>query len=320
MLDLKNLLCAALAAGLFFSASNAEARFGKHSDSDDSDKKEKKEKKNDDRPAPAPSHAAPSHVHDASAVTPSRVHDASPVGSSRPPPAPEPPRERVIVVEPAPPPSYYVEPAPPPSYYAEPPPPPPGYYGEPPPVSQPPPEVYTPRKDTIASSLRLGIDGGPMGGGVGLNLFLSFEGERLGLDGRVTGLSLPTDDGTGGTDTITVARAHLTYAVVAQERIRWRLEAGISSAHAPDLVVYGPSFGTSFEARLGGPLDLELSLQGTPVPYRQVDTQAALALKAYPFVARAGWRTLLLDDAGLVDGVVHRDVFSGPFAGVGLFF
>lgn len=304
MLDLKNLLCAALTAGLFFSASSAEARFGKHSDSSDSDNKsdsKKEEKKHEEH-----HESSPSHEHDASAVTPSRVHDAGPVGSSRPPP--EPPRERVIVVEPTPT-DYYVQP-----------PPPPGYYGEPPPVSEPPPEVYTPRKDTIASSLRLGIDGGAMSGGGGVNLFLAFEGEQLGVDGRFTALALPTDDGSDGTDEITVARVHLTYAVLAQEHVRWRVEAGFSSAHAQDLEVYGPSLGTSLEARLGGPLDLELSLQGTPFPYRQMDTHAALALKAYPFVFRAGWRTLLLNDAGLVDGVEHQDILSGPFAGVGLFF
>jgi hypothetical protein len=312
VLDLKNLLSAALVASLFFSASNAEARFGKSSSSSDSDdKKETKEKKDkdDDR-----RESSSSRVHDASAVTPSNnTHDASPVGSSRPPPPPEPPRERVIVVEPAPPPTYYVEPPPPSGYYGEPPP--PGYYGEP-----PPPEVSTPRRDTIASNVRLGLDGGPLSGGVGVNLYLAFEGERLGLDGRVTGLSLPTDDGTEGTDGITVARVHLTYAVAARDRLRWRVEAGFSTAKAPDLQVVGPSLGTSLEARLAGPLDFELSLQGTPFPYRQVDTQAGLALKAYPFVARAGWRTLFLDDAGLVDGVVHQDVFNGPYAGLGLFF
>jgi hypothetical protein len=91
-------------------------------------------------------------------------------------------------------------------------------------------------------------------------------------------------------------------------------------AQAPDLKVVGLSLGTSFEARLARPLDLELRLQGTPFPYRQVDAQAALALKSYPWVVRAGWRTLLLDDAGLVDGEVHRDVFNGPFLGFGLFF
>jgi hypothetical protein len=309
VLDLKNLLCAALAASLLFSASEAEARFGKRSsNSSDSEKKEeKKEKKKERKEEPAPK------VHDASAVTPSRVHDASPVGSSRPRPSP-PPREpahgHVIVVHPAP---------PPPGYYVEPAPPPPGYYAEPVPV-RPPPEVYARRKDTIYSPLRLGLGFGSLGGGYGLDLLLAFEGERVGVDGRVTGLTLPTDDGTEGSDTLSLAGAHLTYALVAQERVRWRVEAGVSMARAPDLTVVGPSLGTSFEARIARPLDFELRLQGTPFPYRQVDAQAALALKHNPWVVRAGWRTLLLDDAGLVDGVVHRDLFNGPFLGFGLFF
>lgn len=311
MLDLRNLLCAALAASLLFSASEAEARFGKRSsNSSDSEKKEEKKekkKKKERKEEPAPK------VHDASAVTPSRTHDASPVGSSRPrppPPPPEPAHEHVIVVAPAP---------PPPGYYVAPAPPPPSYYVEPVPVSQPP-QVYAPRKDTIHSALRLGLGLGSLGGGYGLDLLLAFEGERVGLDGRVTGLTLPTDDGTEGSDTISLAGAHLTYALVAQERMRWRVEGGVSMARAPDLTVVGLSFGTSFEARIARPLDLELRLQGTPFPYRQVDAQAALALKSYPWVARAGWRTLLLDDAGLVDGEVHRDLFNGPFLGFGLFF
>lgn len=298
MLDLKNLLCAALAASLFFSASEAEARFGKSSRSSDSEKEEKKEKKKKE----------------------DRVHDASPVGSSRPnppPPPPEPPRERVIVVEPAP--AYYVEPAPPPAYYVEPAPPPPTYYVEPAPVA-PPPEVSIPRKDTLFSPLHLGLEAGPSGGGSRANLFLAIEGERLGVDGRLSGLDLPTDDGSEGSDQIAVSEVHLTYAIIAQDKIRLRLEGGLSYAEAPDLKVLGPSLGTSFEGRLGGNLDFELRLQATPFPYRQVDSQAALALKLYPFALRAGWRTLLLDDAGLVDGVVHRDVFNGPFVGLGLFF
>jgi hypothetical protein len=69
-----------------------------------------------------------------------------------------------------------------------------------------------------------------------------------------------------------------------------------------------------------GPVDFELSLQGTPFPYRQLDTTAALALKGYPWAVRAGWRTLLLNDAGLVDGEVHQDLFNGPYIGLGLFF
>jgi hypothetical protein len=297
VLDLRNLLCAALAASLLFSASEAEARFGKRSSSSsDSEKKEKKEKKEEREEEPAP------QVHDASAVTPKRVHDASPVGSSRPrppPPPPEPEHEEVIVYEPAPPP--------------------PGYYVEPVPVRRAP-EVYAPRKDTVYSTLRLGLGLGSLGGGYGLDLLLALEGDQIGVDGRYTGLSLPTDDGTEGSDSISLAGAHLTYALITKDRVRWRVEGGISSARAPDLQVVGLSLGTSFEARLARPLDLELRLQGTPFPYRQADAQAALALKSYPWAVRAGWRTLLLDDAGLVDGEVHRELFNGPFLGAGVFF
>src|SRR5437868_6019589 len=42
--SIRNLLCAALAASVLFSASNAEARFGKHSDSDSSDSSDKSSK------------------------------------------------------------------------------------------------------------------------------------------------------------------------------------------------------------------------------------------------------------------------------------
>ena len=304
MFAARNLLCAALAAGLFFSASDAEARFGKRSNSSDSEQKEEKKKKDSDKEerhdAPAP------RVHDASPVSSGRTHDASPVGSSRPPPPPPPPR--VVVVEPAPEPEYYA-------------PPPPSYYVSPSRTTSLPPKRSAPRARTPSSARcawawREGLRVEARG----LNLSLAIEGEQVGLEGRVTGLALPTDDGSGGSDSITVTGVHLTYALVAQDRLRWRVEAGFTSAHAPDLTVYGPSLGTSFEARLGNPLDFELRLQGTPFPYRQVDAQAALALKLNPWVLRAGWRTLLLDDAGLVDGEVHRDVFSGPFVGAGLIF
>ncbi|WP_224244912.1 hypothetical protein [Hyalangium gracile] len=313
MFDLKNLLSAALVASLFFSASAAEARFGKSSSSSDSEKKEKKKDKEDR------DDSSSRRVHDASPV---RTHDASPVGSSRPRPPPPPPRERVVVVEPAP--TYYVEPAP--TYYVEPAPtyyvapaPPPTSYAEPAQVVQPLPEPAPARKDSVYSPLRLGLESGPTGGGSRTHLSLALEGDRLGLDGRITGLVLGTDDGSAGTDTIAAASVHLTYAIVTEDRIRVRVEGGFTYAEAPELKVFGPSMGSSFEGRLTPHLDFELRLQATPFPYLQVDTQAALAVKFHPFALRAGWRTLLMDDAGLVDGEVHRDVFHGPFIGLGLF-
>jgi hypothetical protein len=169
-------------------------------------------------------------------------------------------------------------------------------------------------------SLRGGLQGGPLGGGTGVDLFLGIEGFRFGVDGRVTGLGLPTDDGTPGTDSITLLEGHLTWAFISQERMRLRGEAGVSSAIAPDVTFTGLSLGVSFEACVVGPLDVEARLQTTPFPYRQVDASAALALHLGALVVRGGYRGMVLDDAGLVDGIVHRDTFNGPYFGLGLTF
>ena len=67
-------------------------------------------------------------------------------------------------------------------------------------------------------------------------------------------------------------------------------------------------------------LDVEGRGQFVPVPYIQVDAQAGLALRLGILTLRSGWRWLMLDDRGRVDGVVHRDYFSGPYAGLGLNF
>jgi hypothetical protein len=304
MIHLKHLLCATLAASLLLPGSEAEARFGKRSNSSDSEKKEKKEKKQDkDDDDDDDEKRSSGRVHDASAVdTSKRTHDASAVGS-RPPPPPPPPRDSgpdtVIIVE-QPPPAYYV---PPPAAYVA-----------------PDSELsLRPQKDTVYNPMRLALGGGPLGGGVGIDLMLTFEGEQMGLDGRVLGMALPTDDGTEGTDGITVAGAHLTYALVAHDRLRLRVEGGVTTARAPEISFVGPSVATSFDARLVPALDFESRLQLTPFPYRQIDAQAGLSYEPYPWALRAGWRALLLDDAGLVDGVVHRDFFNGPYISFGLF-
>ena len=140
------------------------------------------------------------------------------------------------------------------------------------------------------------------------------------MDARAIGLLLPTDDGTQGTDSITLMNLHLTYALIATEKARLRIEGGISTAHAPDLTALGPSIALSLDACLVGNLDLELRAQGTPYPYRQLDTQAGLALHLNALVLRGGWRGLYLNDMGWVDDVVHEDAFGGPFLGLGFAF
>ncbi|MBZ4420456.1 hypothetical protein [Myxococcus sp. RHSTA-1-4] len=167
-------------------------------------------------------------------------------------------------------------------------------------------------------SFRLGMQGGPVTDGGAVDLFIGLEGRRFGVDARLTGMGLSTDDGTEGTDSILLTEAHLTWALISLERIRLRAEAGVSTASAPDISFVGPSLGMSLETCIAGPLDLEARLQMTPFPYRQVDASAALALHLGAVVLRGGYRGLVLDDAGHVDGVSHVDTFHGPYFGLGL--
>lgn len=288
MSSIRNLLCAALAASVLFSASSAEARFGKRSDSSDSSEKSSK-------------------VHNATAVGDDDDDDDDDGGSTS--------RRSsglsgasflvdllvTLLVETRPA-VAYVPPAPP---------------AESVPSSN---QVQTSTEQPSTMSARLGVDGAAMSSVGGLGAFLGVEGVRAGFDARALGLIMPTDDGTQGTDNITLMNLHLTYALIAHQRARLRLEGGISSAHAPDLTAIGPSLALSFEACVAGNLDLELRAQATPYPYRQLDAQAGLALHLSSFVLRGGWRGLYLNDMGIVDDVVHEDAFGGPFVGLGFAF
>jgi hypothetical protein len=288
--SIRNLLCAALAAAVLFSAPSAEARFGKHSSSSDSSEKKKKSK-----------------THNATAVGDGDGNDDAPRR-----------RRRVstssgwsfladVLL------TLLIDTRPATAYVAPPPPPP----------SQPAPtsEVRAaPARQSDPTSVRLGVDGAAMNTLGGLSAFLGVEGVRAGIDARAMGLLMPTDDGSQGTDTLTLMNFHLTYALVATERVRLRAEGGISSAHAPHLTALGPSFALSLEACLVGNLDLELRAQGTPYPYRQLDTQAGLALHLNALVLRGGWRGLYLNDLGVVDNLVHEDAFGGPYVGLGFSF
>jgi hypothetical protein len=287
VLSIRNLLCAALAASVLFSASSAEARFGKRSDSSDSSESKKThnatavgDDDDDDDDAPRRRRSGSSSSSGASLL--------------------------VDILF-----SLFLDTRPAVAYVAPPPP-----SAEPAPSSQ----VQTRAAQPSPLSARLGVDGAALNTVAGLSAFLGIEGARAGMDARATGLLLPTDDGTQGTDNISLLNLHLTYALLAQERARLRVEGGISSAHAPDLTAIGPSFALSFEACLAGNLDLELRAQGTPYPYRQLDAQAGLAVHLGSLVLRGGWRALYLNDMGLVDEVVHEDAFGGPYAGLGFAF
>jgi hypothetical protein len=168
--------------------------------------------------------------------------------------------------------------------------------------------------------LRMGLDGGTLGGGSNIGFFLGMEGERFGVYGRATGITLPTDDGTPGTDSIGLFEANLTFSLWASERGRFRLEGGLSSANAPDITFVGFNLAASLEACLAGPLDFEARVQAVPLPYRQLEAQLGLALHLGSISLRGGWRGMVLDDAGHVDGVRHVDALSGPYLGAGIIF
>lgn len=168
--------------------------------------------------------------------------------------------------------------------------------------------------------VRLGVDGLAVKHGGALGFGLGIEGRRWGVSTRFTGLRLRADDGSEELDSIEVMEANVTFAAHASERGRFRLEGGVAAARAPDVTFVGPNVAASFERCLFGALDLEGRLQWVPLPHLQLDAQIGLAAHLGVLTLRGGWRGLLLDDRGYVDGERHRDKMGGPFAGIGLNF
>jgi hypothetical protein len=168
--------------------------------------------------------------------------------------------------------------------------------------------------------VRLGVDAFAVTEGHAVGLGLGLEGRRWGVSTRITGLRLRADDGSEETDHIELMEANVTYAPFASERGRIRLEGGVAAARAPDVTFIGPSVAASFERCIFGALDLEGRVQWVPLPHLQLDAQLGLGLHLGALTLRGGWRGLLLDDRGLLDGVRHRDRMGGPFAGIGLHF
>ncbi|RKG99360.1 hypothetical protein [Corallococcus carmarthensis] len=287
-------LCATFAAGLLLAAPAAEARFGKKaSGTSDSKKDDDKDSK--------------------------KVHAATPIQSRREAPSrPAPSRDDDCC---------YTAPARSrPSYSAR-------IYGDAVVAAaelltvaveasdaQPVDMAVREQRAVQPLQLRMGLNVGAMGGGTAGDVFLGIEGEELGFDVQGTQLTLPTDDGTNGTDEIRLVSMHVTWAPVSTDRVRWRVEGGLSTAHAPDVLFVGPSLATSMEVCVVGPLDLEARVQGTAGTYRQLDASAGVALHLGALNLRGGVRGLILDDAGQVDGVQHVDRFVGPYAGAGFVF
>ncbi len=171
---------------------------------------------------------------------------------------------------------------------------------------------------TAPLAATLTVDGQAHQWGASLGAGAAAEGERWGVSLQYVGIFAVADDGSQSIDAIHLFNAHLTFALVGDAHGRIRLELGGDSAFAPDLIVLGPSIGVSGAMGLVGPFGIEAQAHLTPFPFRQVDWNAGLTLTLGRIALRAGWRQTWLDDAGLVDGVAHQDVFSGPYLGVAL--
>jgi hypothetical protein len=180
-----------------------------------------------------------------------------------------------------------------------------------------PEPVAAPRSPVL---VRMGVEGYVMHEGSAATFNLGIEGRRWGVAGVASSMRLGADDGTDTEDRVQLYSAHLTYALLSSELGRLRVEGGAAIARAPDVTFVGPSIALSFERCLFGALDVEGRGQLVPVPHLQMDAQVGLALHLGVFNVRGGWRWLVLDDRGHVDGERHRDVFTGPYAGIGLGF
>jgi hypothetical protein len=162
--------------------------------------------------------------------------------------------------------------------------------------------------------LTAGLSGFIFGGGA------TVEGERWGVTLFGQNIAVKADDGTNGTDNIGVLTARLSFAFLTGKYGRLRVEGGADTVIAPNLVALGPVLGVSGLVWVFGPLALEANAFVVPWPYRELDWRAGVVLGVGPVGIRAGWRTQVLDDRGWVDGVIHRDSFMGPYAGLSVAF
>jgi len=145
---------------------------------------------------------------------------------------------------------------------------------------------------------------------------LRIDWERLGLNLEVSGIRIPWDETSGDTHPITLLNAYLSYALVSTSRARLTIDGGAMSAFARDLRTIAPGIGFTGFARVVGPLGIEGAGHGAAYPYDELDVSAGLNLALGPIGVRTGWRRIWLNDRGLVDGVAHEEVFTGPYLGV----
>ena len=156
--------------------------------------------------------------------------------------------------------------------------------------------------------------------GFTLSLAASLEIDRWSASLSGQHLTVAADDGTDGDDTLQQMGARLGYALLIGPRGRLRAELGADVIFAADVTLLAPTLGFSGTVWIAGPLALEGSLTGAAYPFWELDGRLGLVIGMGPLGFRLGWRTQLLDDQGVVDGVAHRDVFMGPYAGLGFVF
>jgi hypothetical protein len=182
----------------------------------------------------------------------------------------------------------------------------------------PPPSVEVDEKAGSIPKAVFSADAGLVAQGRALGFALQADGERFGLSARLHMLDLETDDGSPGRDNISLLSLKPSALLVSTESLRVRVSGGLDVAFAPDVIMVGPGVGSSAQVRLLGPLKAEASVNWTLLPFTQLTGDAGLAADWGPMGVRGGYRAIYLNDQGRVDGYVNRELFTGPYVGLGL--
>lgn len=187
---------------------------------------------------------------------------------------------------------------------------------EAPPPPPPPAPAAWPRH-----TFSLGLETQRLAEGKATNLYGSIESERVGFFGRISHFELPASRRPQDASVNRLTSLHLSWALVALPALRLRGEAGlafITSQQVDSLL--GASMGLSGELHLLNLLTLEARAQLTPLPYRQLDASAGVALFMGPLALRAGQRLFVLDRKDPWRPFSPRDMLYGPYFSAGLAF
>ncbi len=154
------------------------------------------------------------------------------------------------------------------------------------------------------------------------NLALSIDGERLGFNGEIAGFALNGSSGFDSSNAMGLGTAHLTYAILASDHGRLRIDLGGSIVSWPDTALrtgamaFGPDVGLSGRLSLVGPLGVEGHARVTPFPHAVTDLEGALAFRFGAMAVTGGWRHVFVDG----DATLPSLRFSGPEFGLAVLF